>query len=59
MLTIRYDGDVIATKDIILNVQYGRKINFKERKAIKRLIHIYKNNKFIIDDGNQEIFMTK
>ncbi len=37
------------TKDIILNVQYGRKINFKERKAIKRLIHIYKNNKFIIN----------
>lgn len=37
------------TKDIILNVQYGRKINFKERKAIKKLIHIYKDNKFIIN----------
>lgn len=37
------------TKDIVLNVQYGRKINFKERKAIKKLIHIYKDNKFIIN----------
>lgn len=37
------------TKDIILNVQYGRKMNFKERKAIKKLIHIYKDNKFIIN----------
>lgn len=37
------------TKDIVLNVQYGRKIDFKERKAIKKLIHIYKDNKFIIN----------
>lgn len=37
------------TKDIVLNVQYGRKMNFKERKAIKKLIHIYKDNKFIIN----------
>lgn len=37
------------TKDIILNVQYGRKINLKERKAIKKLINIYTNNKFIIN----------
>lgn len=37
------------TKDIILNVQYGRKINLKERKAIKKLINIYKENKFIIN----------
>lgn len=37
------------TKDIILNVQYGRKINLKERKLVKKLIHIYINNKFIIN----------
>ncbi|MCI8362736.1 MAG: hypothetical protein HFJ41_06430 [Clostridia bacterium] len=37
------------TKDIILNVQYGKKINLKERKAIIKLINIYKNNKFIIN----------
>lgn len=37
------------TKDIILNVQYGRKINLRERKAIKKLINIYINNKFIIN----------
>lgn len=37
------------TKDIILNVQYGRRINLKERKAIKKLINIYTNNKFIIN----------
>lgn len=37
------------TKDIILNVQYGRKINLKERKLVKKLTHIYKNNKFIIN----------
>lgn len=37
------------TKDIILDVHYGRKINLKERKAIKKLINIYKENKFIIN----------
>lgn len=37
------------TKDIILNVQYGRKINLKERKVIKKLVNIYNTNKFIIN----------
>lgn len=37
------------TKDIILNVQYGRKIGLKERKAIRKMIDLYQNNKFIIN----------
>lgn len=37
------------TKDIILNVQYGRKIGLKERKAIRKMINLYQNNKFIIN----------
>ncbi len=37
------------TKDIILNVQYGRKIGLKEQKIVKQIINLYKNNKFIIN----------
>ncbi len=37
------------TKDIILNVQYGRKIGLKERKVIRKIIDLYQNNKFIIN----------
>ncbi len=37
------------TKDIVLNVQYGKKIGFKGKKAIKKLLQIYKGNKFIIN----------
>lgn len=37
------------TKDIILNVQYGKKIGLRQRKIIKKMIVLYTNNKFIIN----------
>lgn len=37
------------TKDIILNVQYGKKLGLRQRKMVKKMIDIYVNNKFIIN----------
>lgn len=39
------------TKDVIFNVQYGEKVNtikLRNRKWPRRLIKIYRNNKFIV-----------